>query len=269
MRVGVSTASFYPEPTEDALRLAAQAGAACTELFINAPSEFTPAFFDQLAALARENGLDVVSVHPYTSGFETIFFFSTYPRRLQDGMALYQRFFELTARIGARYFVLHGAYAQSALPDEEIFERFLALRTLAAREGVRLLQENVARCKSRSAAFIRKMRAALGQEAEFVLDTKQALRSGESIEEMLLAMGNGVRHVHISDYAPGKDCVLPGRGGFDIASFARLLQADGYSGDVVLEVYRDSYSDARELFDAYRYLSQTFAVGCQNAQAGG
>lgn len=266
MRVGLSTASFYPEPTEKALLLTAEAGASCAELFINAPSEFTPAFFDQMAALAREHGVDIVSVHPYTAGFETIYFFSNYPRRQQDAMELYRRFFELSARIGARYFVLHGALAQASLPDEEVFERFLALRTLAAREGVRLLQENVARCKSRSPAFIRGMRAALGKEAEFVLDTKQALRSGTSIEEMLLAMGDGVRHVHISDYTEGKDCVLPGRGRFDIAAFARLLSAGGYAGDVMLEVYHDSYGDVRELFDAYRYLSQTVAVGCQNAQ---
>lgn len=261
MRTGVSTACFYPASTEEALLLAARSGAPCTEIFVNADSEFSPAFFDRLAASARENGVDVVSIHPFTSGFEPILFFSDYPRRMQDGLDMYRRFFELAARIGARYFVLHGARAQSVLPDEELFERFMLLRRLAAGEGVRLLQENVARCKSRSPAFIRQMRACLGEEAEFVLDTKQALRSGVSIEEMRLAMGEGLRHVHISDCSGEKDCVLPGRGGMDISGFSRLLSGSGYTGDLMLEVYRDSYGEVQELFSACRYLEAAVQKG--------
>lgn len=256
MRVGVSTACFYPAPTEEALLLAARSGAPCTEIFINADSEFCPSFFDRLAASAKGYQMEVVSIHPFTSGFEPIFFFSDYPRRMQDGLEMYRRFFELAARIGARYFVLHGARAQAALPEEELFERFMVLRRLAAGEGVRLLQENVARCKSRSPDFIRHMRAYLGSEAEFVLDTKQALRSGFSIEQMCQAMGEGMRHVHISDYSEEKDCVLPGKGKLDITALSRMLSESGYVGDMVLEVYRDSYGEVQELFSAYQYLGR-------------
>lgn len=261
MRTGVSTACFYPAPTEEALLLAARSGAPCTEVFINADSEFRPDFFDRMAALAKEQGIEVISIHPFTSGMEPILFFSDYPRRMQDGLELYRRFFEMAARIGARYFVLHGARAQSALPDEELFERFMALRRLAAQAGVRLLQENVVRCKSRSPEFIRHMRAYLGSEAEFVLDTKQALRSGVSLEEMCQAMGEGLRHVHISDYSGEKDCLLPGKGRLDIAGFSRLLSESGYTGDILLEVYRDSYGQVQELFAAYRYLEEAVQKG--------
>lgn len=262
MRIGISTACFYPELTEKALLLAAQAGADCTEIFVNSDSEFSPSFFDKLASSIQGSGMEVVSIHPFTSGFEPMFFFSQYARRMQDGLALYRRFFELSARIGARYFVLHGALYQVDLPDKEIFDRFRMLRRLAKEEGVHLLQENVARCKSRSPDFIRRMRAYLGAEAEFVLDTKQALRSGVSVEEMRLAMGEGLRHIHISDCSDQKDCVLPGQGKLDFSAFYRTLLAAGYTGDMVLEVYRDSFSVPGELFGAYRYLKETLDGVC-------
>jgi sugar phosphate isomerase/epimerase len=94
-----------------------------------------------------------------------------------------------------------------------------------------------------------------------VLDTKQALRSGVSIEEMRRAMGEGLRHVHISDCSAQKDCVLPGRGQLDIAGFSRLLSGSGYQGDVMLEVYRDSYDEVQELFSSYRYLAGQMRQG--------
>ncbi len=260
IRAGISTACFYPETTERSLELTAAAGAVCTEIFVNADQEFSPRCFQAYGRFAKENGIDIVSIHPYTSGFETALFFSDYLRRLEDGLHLYSRFFELAASVGARYFVLHGAAIKAKLEDACIFERFGLLARQARSFGVTLLQENVARCKSRSPAYIRAMRAALGEEAAFVLDVKQAVRAGFSVGEMQEAMGEGIRHVHISDCDSERDCLPPGVGAADLPGFIASLRAGGYTGDLILELYKDSYTGLVQLYESYVYLTRLLSI---------
>jgi len=256
IRAGISTACFYPETTERSLELAAAAQTDCTEIFVNADQEFSPRSFQAYGRFARENGIDIVSIHPYTSGFETMLFFSDYPRRFEDGLNLYSRFFELTASVGARYFILHGAQIKARLEDGLIFERIGLLSRRAKSFGVTLLQENVARCKSRDPAYIRAMRAELGEEAAFVLDTKQAIRSGVTVDEMREAMGKGIRHVHISDCDGERDCLPPGVGTADLSGIISGLRAGGYGGDLILELYKDSYTGLVQLYKSYVYLKK-------------
>lgn len=254
MRIGISTASFYPETTERSLELAARAGARSAEVFVNAMREFSVPFFKRLSHIAGNCGVEIVSVHPFTSGVEPITFFSNYPRRFEDGLRLYRRFFELTARAGAPYFILHGASPHAQISPEEICARFAVLSDAAAQYGVTLLQENVSRCISASPQFIRLMRRELGDKAAFVLDTKQALRSGSSAAEMIDAMGGALRHIHISDYKTDKDCLPPGRGVLDFPALIASLRTQGYRGDLMIELYRDSYERESELHESYEYL---------------
>ena len=102
MRVGISTACFYPQPLEEILPVLAGLGVHAIEIFFNTESEFQPRFYEQIGMQARSCGLDVVSVHPYTSLMEGMLLFSDYKRRTEDGMMQYQRYFECAAALGAQ-----------------------------------------------------------------------------------------------------------------------------------------------------------------------
>lgn len=242
--------------TEKSLELAAEAGAGCVEIFINSHQEFSAPFFEKLGQIAASRHVDIVSIHPFTSGSEPMAFFSNYPRRFEDGLAQYRAYFLLAASVGARYFVFHGASPHTCLSNEQVYERFALLAGEARACGVTLLQENVVRCKSGSLSFIRGMREYLGGAAAFVLDTKQALRAGSTAEEMRSAMGDALRHVHISDFDALHDCIPPGKGTFDIRAFAHGLDVGGYSGDIVIELYQDSFSGVGELHGALAYMEK-------------
>ena len=78
MRVGIPTACFYPQPLEEILPVLAGLGVHAIEIFFNTESEFQPRFYEQIGMQARSCGLDVVSVHPYTSLMEGMLLFSDY-----------------------------------------------------------------------------------------------------------------------------------------------------------------------------------------------
>lgn len=77
MNIGVSTASFYPLETEEALEQLGKAGVKYTEIFFNALSELKPAFIDILEDILDNYGIKVTSVHPTMSLAESFMIFQT------------------------------------------------------------------------------------------------------------------------------------------------------------------------------------------------
>lgn len=252
---GVSTACFYPQTTERALELVGEMGAPVCEIFVNAHQEFSVSFFKGLLDRAQHYNLQISAVHPFTSGFENMYFYSDYPRRLEDGIELYRRYFALTASLGAKFFVMHGSFPGTDLPDQGVYERFSLLQRTARQEGVVLLQENVSRCRSTDPAFIEGMRKALGDEAQFVLDIKQAVRGGVDPFKMLEAMGANLAHLHISDHKGDEHCLPPGKGCFDFGAFLKKAVSYGFHGVSLLELYRRNYKDMEELTKSFENLA--------------
>lgn len=254
MEIGVSTACLYPLETELSLQTVAELGVRTVEIFINAPSEIKPECLARLKETADACHIKIASLHPYSSGFEPFLFFTGYDRRYRDGLAMYDEFYQAAAMLGAGIVVLHGDHRGGLLPEEEYFERFGEMFRRAAAQGVVLAQENVERCRSRSSGFIHRMKNYLADDVRFVLDLKQALRSGEDIFGMLEAMGDKVCHLHLSDSRGEETCLPPGQGSFDFEVFAKRLQALHYAGCGVIELYRDNYRKPEELYQSYCYL---------------
>lgn len=251
MNTAISTACLYPLETEAALNLLLRQGFRRLELFINAESEMEDDFIGLLQGRLKEYGAHVFSLHLHTSAFEPMMFFSSYPRRFYDSLQQYTGYFATAARLGAGVVVFHGDLSQGSLPEEQCFERFRLLAEAARREGVVLAQENVSRCRSRSAAFMRRMRKALGPGAvKFVFDVKQALRAGESPADIIAAMGSDIVNVHVSDSLGSRDCLLPGRGEFDFPALLSVLRMQGYDGPLTIEVYRHSFGAPGELWQS-------------------
>lgn len=257
MKIGVSTACFYPMHTEDALKMVVQNEIDCTELFFNSFSELTPRFVKSLCDILATGKTAVTSIHPFTSGMEPMLFFGDYDRRINDGLEMYKLYCEAAVRLGAKYIVLHGAYVHQKITSEQYVEDFYRLHTLAKSYGVAIAQENVGRCKSGNPELLRLLRREIPDIA-FVLDLKQVHRCEGTIDEFLEAMGSNIVHLHLSDANDAGDCLPIGAGNFDFSGFFERMAKLGYTGDGVLELYRHNYTQESELWDSARKLYKSF-----------
>ena len=265
MLPGISTACFYPLPTEESLEALVSLRPACLEVFLNAEQELEPAFLQSLRGRADDAGAKIVSVHPHVSAMEPMLFFSRYPRRFEDGMALYRRLYRAADILGADSLVFHGDYIDSPLPMDEYFARFERLWEDARNHGVSLCQENVARCISGSAGFVAGMRRALPW-AEYILDIKQAVRAGEDVFELARVMGERIRHLHLSDHSESQSCLPPGKGSFNMAELLNTVAKSGFSGGAIVELYGENFSGIVELSGSFQHLCTVLSTEQQIAQ---
>ena len=228
LRAGVSTACLYPRVVEEALYDLALSGVSHVEIFINSHSELRRSFVDTLARLLQRFDMTCASLHPYTCEIEPNMLFSNYARRVDDYLEYCRYYFTAMQQLGAKVFVLHGNKVPAASVNKDMyFTRFRRLAELGESYGVQVAQENVARCTSASLPFLLEMRDALGKQARFVLDIKQAVRSGEDPFAMLRGLNSHIVHVHISDHGEYGDCLPLGKARFRFDAFLKGLGAFG------------------------------------------
>ncbi|MCI6640204.1 MAG: sugar phosphate isomerase/epimerase [Pygmaiobacter massiliensis] len=265
MELGISTSCFFPLETERALALLCGAQVGCTELFMNTMCETDAPFVDQLKEICDANGTRIVAFHPFTSGMEPLYFASSYPRRVADGIKLYRKLFACASRLGASIFTMHGDSRHNPVDFGYYCENFAALSRIARQDyGITLCQENVVRCKCGSVENILRMRRQLGDEVHFTLDVKQAVRSGEDLMEMIDAMGSAIAHLHISDHMPGEDCLPPGQGSMEYLPFFRRLVGKGFDGAIIIELYRHNFGELSDLLQAREFLRQQLQLAVKN-----
>lgn len=260
MQCGVSTSCFYPMETIEALETLQKAGVTCGEIFLNTFSELEEPYVSRLVETVRHGSMRIEALHPFSSGMETFFFASAYDARVEDGIALYRKYFLLAQKIEAPRLVFHGDYCKTPFPFERHCRNFARLRDVGREYGVELCQENVVRSKCGTPDYIRKMRAFLKDDVNFVLDIKQLRRAGVPLNDMLDAMRGHLTHLHLSDETPICDCALPGEGTFDFASLFRALRADHFDGSMLVELYRGDFKDVNSLLRAADYLDSVYAA---------
>lgn len=254
MNLGVSTASFYPLETELALEKIGKSSIKTTEIFFNAESELKPNFIDILLNIKDAYGLNIAAVHPTMSLAESFMIFSAYERRFYEAIDKYTRYSEVAASLGAKYIIMHGGKPNGILSDEEYCERYMILKQATLKNGVSVLQENVAKFRSGDIEFLRAMRDILGADAEFCFDIKQSVRCGYPPFDIIDEFFGNIKHYHISDHSLASDCQLPLKGGFDFKAFFKILKNRNFDGSCIIEVYRDAYSDYKEIGFSYKNL---------------
>lgn len=261
MEIGISTASFYPIDTYEALKSIAGFSVKTAEVFFNTFSELNSPYIDRLKKIADENNIKITSIHPFTSGMESFMLFSEYKTRFYDMAEYYKRYNEAANLLGAKIVIIHGDKI-FAISDEEYLERFACLMENSKRQGIITAQENVNMFRSASPKFISKMKNEI--KAKFVFDIKQSLRSGYNPYEIIDAMGSNLVHVHLSDSKSDisdvnsqifadNNCLLPGRGDFDFKRLFKRLKSLNYTGDIIIEVYKNSYDKLCEIKSAYKF----------------
>ena len=154
---------------------------------------------------------------------------------------IYRPFLRAAQKLGARVLVFHGATLQNRMDIPQSAANLRVLDRVAREEyGVTVAYENVVRCRGKDPDYFVQLREYY-PELRFVLDVKQALRSGHHPLEYVEKLGDSIIHVHISDSSPQQDCLPVGQ---------------GFSGAVLQELYRESYRQQSEVLEGYRRLQR-------------
>lgn len=256
MEIGVSTASLYPLHAEDALAELASLGIKRAEIFANATCEALDPVLSELLKIRDENGMKITSFHPFSSPMESVFLFSEYDRRIAEMMELYRSFFVSMNRMGAKIFVLHGAILSSKCPPGHYMKQFRMLAEAGKEYGITVAQENVSYCMSGDIEFLKLMKKELGEYANFVLDLKQARRSGADPLDYADVLGENIVHCHFSDADENGDCLPIGSGNFDFEALVKRLRNYGFDGAMIVELYRRNYGGFEELKKSAENLSE-------------
>ena len=253
MRIGMSSSCFYPQETEASLRRIGEAGAKPAEIFFNAPSELAGDLLRELCAIRDHYGMEIVSIHPFMSFAEFFYLFSDYYRRFTDSLEMYKHFFAAGAELGAKWFVRHGA-TKLTVDKADYAERLWKLNETAKPFGMRVAHENVVHFVGEDPAFMAYLHRQLGDDFHMVLDLKQSRRAGVDPFAFIEQVGPQIEHVHISDSDPYRDCLPPGKGSFPFPKLFAALQAQGYSGKFIIELYRQNFDDEADLTAAQQFL---------------
>ncbi|MBR5742820.1 MAG: sugar phosphate isomerase/epimerase, partial [Clostridia bacterium] len=228
---------------------------------VNCEYEWSDDYIDLFRALLEEREMRVASIHPYQSGSESFMLFSDYPRRRRESVEYYKKCIRAAARFGARYFILHGpgrsAEEFRPLYPHEI-EVYRELLDYGGEAGVEVLQENVRKFLSAFPETFRHLAEAV-PDLGYNLDFKQAIQSDQIIEDMIDAMGERIRNVHINDLDIHRRCRLPGEGRLDYRDLLTRLKNVGFDGVLVTEVYRRDISDLSRIRISRLFLESELA----------
>ena len=256
MKIGVSTASLYPCHVEDAFKILCDLGVKTVEIFANSTSEGQEPIVSEICSMRDLNNVRITSFHPFSSPMESVFLFSDYDRRIDEMMSLYRGFFGSMNKFGAKVFVLHGAILSSKCTPQHYMKQFAMLSEAGREYGITVAQENVSYCMSGSIDFLKQMKREIPENARFVLDLKQARRSGENPLDYIKALGDSIIHCHISDADENRDCLAAGAGKFDFESLLKALSDKGFDGALIVELYRRNYGDFSELKHSADFLAE-------------
>lgn len=256
LRAGVSTACFYPRLLEEAVYDLAVNGINHIEIFVNADCELSKSYISGIADTLKRFEVTCRSLHPYTCPIEPMLFFSGYKRRLDDGIEYYKKYFNAMNMLGADIFVFHGNTKLAQLPAENYCESYSKLVNAGKESGITVAQENVSRCQSGSLEFLSRMAELMGDDAKFVLDTKQAVRAGENNFDIVRKLKNHIIHVHLSDHGEMGDCLQIGKGRFNIKQLLNLVSQESSDASVMLELYRNNFDGISDIVDNYNAISQ-------------
>ncbi len=257
MHVGISTACFYPEALEETFSQIAEMGFKKIEIFFNTESELHQPVISEIKNIVDENGLEVISIHPYTSLMEGMLLFSDYKRRTQDGFRQYMRYFEAAKMLGAKYLTFHGERFTSGSKSDSIEERkiecYHRLCSAAKEFDITIAQENVAWCKSSNPEYLKILYENV-PELKYTLDLKQGHRAGHLWTDYYNIIHDRLENIHINDFDEKHSCLLPNEGSFDYTEFFKRLKNDNYKGDVIIEVYKSNYSKNKQLKNSAEFL---------------
>jgi sugar phosphate isomerase/epimerase len=239
-RIGLSTASVYPESSAHAFGYAAGLGYDAIEVMVG-----IDALSQQIAAvrqLAEHHAIEVCAIHAPCLLF-TQRVWGTEP------WGKLERSAEMAHEVGAGVVVVHPPFRWQRDYAAGFVE---GIASLEARTGIAFAVENMYPWRASSR---RGMEMYLpgwdpsGQDyANTTIDLSHAAIARSDVIEMAQRMGDSLRHIHLTDGSgSAKDeHLVPGRGVMGAEEFLRHLTATGFGGHVVLEINTRRCADRTE-----------------------
>ena len=248
VRVGLSTAAVYPEPTAAAFSLAADLGYDGLEIMVQAEAASQDA--DQLAALVDHYQVPVLSVHSPCL-LITARVWST------DPLVKLARSVDMAERLGAQTVVVHPPFLWQRAAAARFTE---SVAELQARTDVRIAVENMVPAQIRGVlvnTYRPHWNPVSAGHRWFTLDLSHTATSGNDALEMAAAMGSRLGHLHLADGSGSTrdEHLVPGRGGQPCAEILGGLAAGGFDGAVVLEISTRGASHTDREYDLAESLS--------------
>lgn len=241
-RIGLSSASVYPEGAASAFATASRLGYDGVEVMVWTDPLTQEA--GALRALAEHHGLPVLSVHAPT-------LLVTQRVWGNDPWSKVDRSIELALELGAGTVVLHPPFRWQR-GYARCFADGVAERERAT--GVRLAVENMYPWRGPRAreveAYLPHWDPVPQPYDHVTLDLSHTATAGSDALGMVQRLGPRLAHLHLADGSGSSrdEHLVPGRGTQPCGPVLETLAAAGYAGDVVVEVgTRRGDEERREL----------------------
>lgn len=229
-RIGLSTASVYPESSAHAFGYAATLGYDAIEVMvgIDSLSQQTSA----VRQLAGHHGIAISAIHAPCLLF-TQRVWGTEP------WGKLERSAEMAAEVGAEVVVVHPPFRW----QKEYARDFVnGIAALEESTGIAFAVENMYpwRASSRRGMemYLPGWDPSDEPYANTTIDLSHAAIARSDPIEMAQRLGDRLRHIHLTDGSgSAKDeHLVPGRGAMGAAAFLRHLTGTGFSGEIIVEI---------------------------------
>ncbi|MFI8566586.1 sugar phosphate isomerase/epimerase family protein [Rhodococcus sp. NPDC078407] len=248
IRVGLSTASVYPQNTEAAFRYAADLGYDGVELMVWAES--VSQHVDAVAALSREYSIPVQAIHAPCLLISQRVWGS-------DPIAKLARSVEVAEKLGSATVVVHPPFRWQRKYSEGFADQ---VAELEANSHVVVAVENMFPMRAdrffgRKETSARRLERRGGPGAalsafspsydptdvghgHYTLDLSHTATAGSDALEMLDRMGEGIAHLHLADGrgASVDEHLIPGHGSQPCVEVCTELVRRGFDGQAVIEI---------------------------------
>lgn len=258
MEIGLSSAVFYPEVnTEDTLEIIKSLGFNTAEIFINSFLECEDDFVDKLLIKKNELNLSINSVHALSSIFEP-FLFDEYKRRRDEMLGYFKKICRVGKKLGAACYTFHGMKYKDFdnINKDLICDVYKRLTYIAGENNIKLAQENVSWCMSSDFNYLKFLNDKDIENLFFTFDIKQAYKAKKDPYEYIKIMNRKLINFHINDRDNKNVCLLPLRGNVDYKKIFKELKNVNYSGNLIIEVYRDNFFSYNEISDCRKKLEK-------------
>ena len=255
MKTGISTASLFGRYyTEDALKILSDNKVETCEIFLESFCEYERSFGELLNS--RKGDTEIHSIHTLTTQFE-VQLYSLNDRARKDSFALLENTMQAAEACGAKYYTFHGQARLKRTPITIDFERYgnitRKITEICAAHGVTLAYENVHWAYYNYLGFFSELKKRV-PELRGTLDIKQARQSGVFYGDFIDEMGKDIVTAHLSDVDENGKMCLPGRGITDFEDVLKRLCDKGFDGALLLEVYKQDFTELSELLDSMYYI---------------
>lgn len=257
-RVGLSTASVYPESSAHAFGYAASLGYDAVEVMvgIDALSQQTSA----VKQLAEHHGIPISAVHAPCLLF-TQRVWGTEP------WGKLERSAEMAREVGAEVVVVHPPFRWQKDYARDFVNGIAALEEST---GIAFAVENMYPWRATQRRGVEMYLPGWDPSAEpyanTTIDLSHAAIAKSDPIDMAKRLGGRLRHIHLTDGSgSAKDeHLVPGRGSMGAARFLGHLAEVGFSGEIVIEINTRKASTRADreadLLESLEFAREHFAV---------